>query len=86
MHLSVYAFKCKLFKKKSGYDKNLFLWQLYVMELMIIENDARRYVTKAIELERELSSIEIREKMKGTILINSKDYHFLRKNMCKIIS
>jgi hypothetical protein len=56
------------------------------MELMIIENDARRYIAKAIELEKELYSIEIREKMKGTILINSKDYHFLRKNLCKIIS
>ncbi len=39
------------------------------MELMIIETDARRFISKAIELEREITSIEIREKVKGKILV-----------------
>jgi hypothetical protein len=44
------------------------------MELMIIENDARRFIAKAMELEKELSSIEIREKMKGRILVINEEY------------
>jgi len=31
-----------------------------VTELMVIEKDARRYIFNAIELEKELISIEIR--------------------------
>ncbi len=53
--------------------------QLYVTELMIIETDARKQISKAIEIEKELQSIEIREKMKGHILVNNEDYHTLRK-------
>jgi len=29
--------------------------QIYVLELMLIEADARRYITEAIEAEKELS-------------------------------
>ena len=43
--------------------------QLYVNELMQIEQEARRFIVKGIEFEKELTSIEIREKMKGRILI-----------------
>lgn len=42
---------------------------------MVIEKDARRYIFNAIELEKELISIEIRQKMKGKILINSEEYN-----------
>ena len=52
---------------------------------MVIEKDARRYIFNAIELEKELISIEIRQKMKGKILINSEEYNQLRKNICKVI-
>jgi len=34
---------------------------------MLIEKDARRYISRAIEIEKELSSIEIREKIRGKI-------------------
>ena len=46
---------------------------------MIIETDARKQIAKAIEIEKELQSIEIREKLKGHILVNNEDYHSLRK-------
>lgn len=46
--------------------KNLFefdhTWvayeQIYVLELMLIEADARRFITEAIETEKDLSLIE----------------------------
>lgn len=41
------------------------------MELMVIETEARRYVQCAIEIEKELSSYEIREKVKGKFFIQS---------------
>ena len=36
--------------------------QIYVLELMLIEADARRFITEAIETEKELSFLEQREK------------------------
>ena len=43
--------------------------QLYVLELMLIETDARRFITKSIECEKELEEIELSEKQKGRILV-----------------
>jgi len=54
---------------------NFKKFQLYVTELMIIETDARKQISKAIEIEKELQSIEIREKLKGHILVNNEDYY-----------
>lgn len=48
--------------------------------------EARRLVTKAIEAEKCLTSVEIREKMKGKILINCEDYLQARGQLCEIIS
>lgn len=45
--------------------------QIYVLELMLIEADARRFITEAIETEKELSSIEQKEKSRGRIVIDS---------------
>ena len=45
--------------------------QIYVLELMLIEADARRYITEAIEAEKELSQIEIKEKSRGRIVVDS---------------
>ena len=49
--------------------------QLYVLELMFIEQDARRLIAEAIELERDLIVIEIREKTKGKILSELPEYN-----------
>lgn len=48
--------------------------QIYVLELMLIEADARRYITEAIESEKELSLIEQKEKSKGRIVVDSPEY------------
>jgi len=36
--------------------------KIYVLELMLIEADARRFITDAIDNEKELSQIEQKEK------------------------
>lgn len=54
---------------------------------MVIEKDARRLILKAITLEKELMSIEIREKLKGKLMLsNNLEYKKLRIKLCKTIS
>ena len=43
--------------------------QLYVIELMLIESDARRFITDAINIEKEITSSEVRERAKGKIMV-----------------
>lgn len=57
--------------------------QLYVIELMSIESDARRYITNAIEIEKEITSSEVRERAKGKIIVDCPGYN---KNRTKLIS
>ena len=45
-----------------------------MLELMLIEADARRFISDAIEIEKELKSMEIREKAKGRIVYDTPDY------------
>lgn len=59
--------------------------QLYVLELMLIEADARRFISDAIEIEKELKSMEIREKAKGRIVIESKEYTKKRGELATIM-
>lgn len=51
---------------------------------MIIEKDARRFIMKGIEIEQEMKSYEIMEKMKGRIVIRSPNYDKLRKKFIEI--
>ena len=53
---------------------------------MNIEHEARKIIVKAIECEKELKAFEIREKLKGKIVIESSEYTELRKRLCKYIS
>lgn len=48
--------------------------QIYVLELMLIEADARRFITEAIESEKELTQIEIKEKSRGRIVVDTQEY------------
>ena len=41
---------------------------------MLIEADARRFITEAIETEKDLSIVEQREKSRGRIVIDSSEY------------
>lgn len=60
--------------------------RLYVLELMNIEVQARSLIAKAIDAEKCLTSVEIREKMKGKILISCEDYLSARARLCEFIS
>jgi hypothetical protein len=60
--------------------------QLYVIELMLIESDARRFITEAIELEKEIASAEVRERAKGKIMVDCPDYQKNRGKLIEIIN
>lgn len=42
-----------------------------MLELMLIEADARRFITEAIETEKELTNIESKEKSRGRIVVDT---------------
>ena len=41
---------------------------------MLIEADARRFITEAIETEKDLAHIEVKEKSRGRIVVDTKEY------------
>jgi hypothetical protein len=43
------------------------------VELMQIEAEARKYVTDAIDIDKEVQQLEEREKAKGTIVFDSEE-------------
>lgn len=51
---------------------------------MYIESEARKYITQAIEIDKELTSTEIREKIRGKILV-SEEVTNLKKKVTLII-
>ena len=52
---------------------------------MGIEVKARSLIARAIEAEKCLTSVEIREKMKGKILLNCEDFLVTRAKLCEIL-
>ena len=48
---------------------------------MQIESEARKLIKEAIDIDREITSIEIREKLKGKILMNGEEYINLKKKV-----
>ncbi|CAD8137428.1 unnamed protein product [Paramecium pentaurelia] len=60
--------------------------KLYVKELMDIEAKARRFILLAIEIDKEMTSIEIREKLRGKILVTSENYIQKKEQFCKVIA
>jgi len=52
---------------------------------MLIESDARRFITNAVEIEKELNEMEMMEKSKGKIFLDSEQYNNARKKLVKII-
>ena len=77
----------ELRKNLQDFDKTWVSFeQYYVLELMLIEADARKFITDAIEIEKELSEFEKKEKSKGRIVLNSLDYNKCRGKLTKIIS
>lgn len=60
--------------------------KLYVVELMLIEQDARRFIQEAIDVERELSSAEVRERAKGKIMVENTDHNNNRRRFVDVLN
>lgn len=56
-----------------------------MLELMLIEADARRFITEAIEIEKDLSGIEQREKSRGRIVVDTPEYVSKRSKLIQIL-
>lgn len=48
---------------------------------MLIEADARRFITEAIETEKELTALEQREKSRGRIVMDMPEYNSKRATL-----
>lgn len=79
--------KAELRKNLEQFD---YTWvsfeKLYVLELMNIEADARKFITDAIDTEKDLTEFEKKEKSKGRIILDSIQYNKLRSKLTKIVS
>jgi len=85
-HASVEEIKADIRANLEAFDKYWVTFeQLYVFELMLIEADARRYITKAVEIEKDIAALEQKEKSKGRIFLDSKEYNNARKELVKVI-
>ena len=60
--------------------------KLYVKELMSIEAEARKFITDAIDIEKNIQVLEIKEKKKGRILVDSDEYDKLRTLLVNTIA
>jgi hypothetical protein len=59
--------------------------QVYVLELMLIEADARRFITEAIDTDKELAQIEQKEKSRGRIVVDTIEYSEKRAKLISIL-
>lgn len=59
--------------------------QVYVLELMLIEADARRFITEAIDTDKELAQIEQKEKSRGRIVVDTVEYSEKRAKLIAIL-
>lgn len=68
-------------------EKWIFYENLYVKELMVIESQARKYITEAIELEKKLTELEKKIEKEENIL-NSKedDLHNIKAKLVEKIA
>ena len=73
-------------KNLQDFDKNWVTYeQIYVLELMLIEADARLFITEAIETDKELAAIENKEKTHGRIQIENVRHSSLRSKLIQIL-
>lgn len=85
-HASVEEIKSDIRANLEAFDKYWVTFeQLYVFELMLIEADARRYITNAVEIEKDIMALEMKEKSKGKIFLDSVEYNNARKKLVKVI-
>lgn len=66
-----------------------YIWvnfeKIYVHELMAIENDARRFIIEAIDVEKALSRFETHFSIKQQVLTDNLDYHTSRSKLVGLI-
>lgn len=80
----IFADICSSLEK---FDKTWVSYEnLYVFELMLIERDARRFITQAIALEKELTSQEVRERAKGKIVMDCPEFNKNRKGLVEVLN
>ncbi|CAG9323865.1 unnamed protein product [Blepharisma stoltei] len=58
---------------------------LYVHELMVIETDARRYITEGIDIEREMLLLEAKGRSRGKLIFENEEYNHCRERFVKIL-
>jgi hypothetical protein len=58
--------------------------QIYVLELMLIEADARLSITEAIDADKSLTAIEQKEKARGRIVVDTAEYTEKRQKLIQI--
>lgn len=51
---------------------------------MVVEKDARSRIVNAIELEKQIQSFEIRERLKGKVVLNCETYNELRRKFVEL--
>jgi len=54
--------------------------------LILIENESRRFINQAIELEKDLITFETRAKFRGMILLDNEEYNKMRTKLVNIFS
>jgi len=83
---TVYKIQDQLRSELENFDAAWVAFErYYVLELMIIEADARRFITESIELEKKLTEEECKEKKRGKILLGSQTIEDLRDQIVKLL-
>ena len=59
--------------------------EIYINELIIIEEKARKLILEGIKLENDITNYENKSKIKGKLLINDKKYNELRSKLIRNI-
>lgn len=64
----------------------MLFYQKYINELILIENESRRFITQAIELEKDLMTFETRAKFRGMILLDNEEYNKIRTKLVNLLA
>ena len=59
--------------------------QIYVLELMLIEADARLLITEAIEVDKDILQVEQKEKARGRIVVDTAEFTERRAKLIQIL-
>lgn len=60
--------------------------KIYILELMLIEADSRRFIKEAITMDKDLRQIEQDENARGCIAADSAQYSLKRAKLASILA